>query len=71
MVVPIPGHGLQTLTAVLDCHRHLLRTTSDEMRRRGRVEPSLARMPRIRAVPIGPRLCGHPATIPIGATMGR
>lgn len=71
MVVPIPGLGLQTLTAVIDCHRRLLRTTADEMRRRGRPDPSLARMPRIKAVPIGPRLRGRPATIPIGATAGR
>ena len=71
MVVPIPGHELQTLTAVIDCHRRLLRMTSDEMRRRVRPESALARMARIRAVPIGPRLFGGPATIQFGATTGR
>ncbi len=57
MVVPFPDQRMCALTAVIDSHRRLLRMTSDDGRRRSRVEPPDPRgIIRPRVLATGPRL---------------
>jgi hypothetical protein len=68
MVVPFPDHGMRALTAVIDSHRRLQRMTSEDNRRRSRVElPDPRGIIRPRVVASGPRLALRTARVAFGA----
>jgi hypothetical protein len=56
MVVPFPDQAIRTLTAVIACHRRLLRMTADDKRRWSRVAPTFERgryAPKLATIPLG------------------